>query len=122
MISYQMDGFRCTQVQISLPSYKNDAKTVGNRVQFPAVIAKKKPAEPKWWKNTFFGISVLLLCVGVAGLPFLGGENLIRDPGQQQESGLSLIYFVAAVVMFVNGWISHRHAVQEYQDHAEAGE
>lgn len=69
---------------------------------------------PKWWKNTFFWIAFILFCIGIIGLPFLGGDKLIRDPGQEPESYLYLIYFGAAVVALLNGLISHRLTFRQY--------
>ncbi len=71
---------------------------------------------PKWWKNTYFWIAGILLIVGIIGLPFLGGEKAIRDPGQKDEHFLVLIYFAGAVIMFVNGLISHKQTVIHYEE------
>jgi hypothetical protein len=68
-----------------------------------------------WWKNTFFLFAFLLAVVAVGGAVY--GESAVRDPGQVREGGLVLINAVAAVVMFVNGWISHQLSVQAYQEH-----
>ncbi|MBL8049075.1 MAG: hypothetical protein JNJ45_10385 [Chthonomonas sp.] len=78
--------------------------------------AKKKLTEPKWWKNTFFWIAGILVIIGIIGLPFLGGDRAIRDPGQLPEGNLALLYWLAAVIMFVNGWLSHKNTVMEFQD------
>lgn len=78
--------------------------------------AKKPLPEPKWWKNTFFWISGILVIIGFIGLPFFGGDQAIRDPGQLPENNLVLIYWLAAVIMLVNGVLSHRNTVIEYQD------
>jgi len=82
-------------------------------------VKEKKLPVPKWWKNTYFAIAAVLLVVGICGLPFIGGERAIRDPGQQPDSGLVIIYWVAAVVMLVNGVISHRATVQHYREQVE---
>ena len=58
----------------------------------------------------------MLAALGVYGLPFLGGEGSIRDPGQKFETGLPVMYFIAAAVMFVNGIVSHRQTLQAYED------
>lgn len=79
----------------------------------------KKPSPPRWWKNTYFWIAAILFVVGVVGLPFLGGEEMIRDPGQRPESGLVFIYFGGALVMLINGWMSHRQTVQAYRELSE---
>jgi len=80
------------------------------------VSSKKPPAKPVWYKNTYFWIAAILLVLAIIGLPFIRGDQAIRDPGQKHENGLSLLYFVAAVVMFVNGYISHRQTVQQYEE------
>jgi hypothetical protein len=82
-------------------------------------VADKPLPKPAWYKNTYFWIALILFIVGIVGLPFLGGDHAIRDPGQKKENGLAYIYFGAAVVMFINGYISHSQTVQQY---AESGE
>lgn len=72
-------------------------------------------AEPAWWKNTYFWISLFLLVVGVIGL-FMG-PSVIRDPGQKREDDIVvMLYFAGAVIMFVNGWLSHKQTVQAYNE------
>lgn len=73
--------------------------------------------KPAWQKNTFFWIAAILFVVGVIGLPMVKGDAGIRDPGQKKESGLAFMYFGAAVLMFVNGWMSHKQTVQHYEEH-----
>jgi hypothetical protein len=84
------------------------------------VDRKKKSPPPVWWKNTYFLCAALLLVVGVVGLPFLGGDRAIRDPGQKREGSLWLLYFGAAVLALLNGWISHRQTKQHYEEEQEA--
>lgn len=80
-------------------------------------VSQKKPLpKPVWYKNTYFWIAAVLFVLGFIGLPFAGGDHAIRDPGQKKEGNLYLLYFAAAVVMFVNGWISHRQTVQLYEE------
>jgi len=67
-----------------------------------------------WWKNTFFWIAGSLVLLGLWGL--IGGESVIRDPGQIQESGLVWIYFGGALLMLVNGYLTHAQAVQAYDE------
>lgn len=82
---------------------------------------KKPAAKPVWTKNTFFWIAGALLLLTVVGLPFLGGDHAIRDPGQKTERiPLFLLYFVAAIVMVVNGVLSHRQTLQQHAE--ESGE
>lgn len=80
----------------------------------------KKPEKPLpkpvWYKNTYFWIAGILFLLGVFGLPFLGGDSAIRDPGQKKEGWLFLLYFGAAAVMLVNGYISHQQTVQHYDE------
>lgn len=84
-------------------------------------IVKGKPLpEPVWWKNTYFWIAGILFIIGVVGLPFLGGNQAIRDPGQVPEDWIFLIYWGGAAVMLVNGIISHKMTVQHYRE--ETGE
>ncbi len=50
---------------------------------------------------------------------FLGiaiGQDSVRDPGQKREDGLALIYFGGALVMLVNGFLSHKQTVQHYNE------
>ena len=81
-------------------------------------MSQKKPApKPVWYKNTYFWIGGILLLVGILGL--ITGDNTIRDPGQKRESGLGLFYLGAAVVMILNGWMSHRQTELAYQEELE---
>jgi len=71
---------------------------------------------PVWYKNTYFWLAGILFILGIIGVPGLGGDNAIRDPGQKQESGLYRLYFVASAIMFVNGYISHKQTVQLFEE------
>ncbi|MGV3617799.1 MAG: hypothetical protein ACO1SV_20940 [Fimbriimonas sp.] len=80
-------------------------------------MSQKKPLpKPVWYKNTYFWIGAILFLLGIVGLPFLGGDEAIRDPGQKRENNLFLFYLVASAVMLVNGWLSHRQTVQQYEE------
>lgn len=79
-------------------------------------MADKPLPKPFWYKNTYFWIALILFIVGIIGMPFLGGDRSIFDPGQKREGGLALFYFGAAIVMFVNGYISHNQTVQLYNE------
>lgn len=46
----------------------------------------------------------------------VSGESAIRDPGQIRESGLVWIYFAGALLMLVNGALTHSQAIQAYQE------
>ena len=79
----------------------------------------KSPTVPVWYKNTYFWIAGALLLVGIIGLPIFGGDTAIRDPGQKVEHGLWMLYLVAAVVMLIGGFLSHRQTVQQYNEEME---
>lgn len=90
----------------------------------PENVEKKKnrqPKEPVAARNTFFWFAGILLIVAIIGL--VRGDEVIRDPGQVRENGIAFIYLGAAIVMAVNGWITHRHAwltyLQEQEEYAE---
>jgi len=85
-------------------------------------VSQKKLPKPAWYKNTYFWIAAALFILAIVGMPFLGGDNAIRDPGQKRESSLWLIYFISSVVMLVNGLISHKMTVQHYQENQETTE
>jgi hypothetical protein len=85
-------------------------------------VTQKPIPKPVWWKNTYFWIAGILLILGILGLPFLGGDHAIRDPGQKREGGLAFLYFGAAVVMWLNGYMSHRQTVQHYEEVTEGVE
>lgn len=80
-------------------------------------MSQKQPSpKPVWWKNTYFWISAILLILAIIGLPMFGGDAAIRDPGQKPEGRLWVLYGVAAVVMFLGGYISHAQTVQAYNE------
>jgi len=81
-------------------------------------VKKKKRPAPKWWKNTYFWIGFIL--IGLALWGFASGEQVIRDPGQREESGLVWIYLAAAIIMIANGIMSHRSTVFEYNEAEES--
>ena len=84
-------------------------------------VNRKRPAaKPVWYKNTYFWIAGILFILSVVGA-FIG-DQAIRDPGQKREDGLYLMYFVASVVMLVNGFLSHRQTVQQYQEEKQGAQ
>jgi hypothetical protein len=86
-------------------------------------VSQKKPLpKPAWHKNTYFWIAAVLFVLGILGLPFIGGDRMIRDPGQKREDSLYLLYFGAAAIMFVNGYLSHRQTVQHYNEETQGAE
>lgn len=85
-------------------------------------MGEKKVSRPVWYKNTYFWISGILFILAIVGLPFLGGDVSIRDPGQKRENGLWLLYLIGAIIMLVNGWLSHTQTVQHYQETLEGKE
>lgn len=44
---------------------------------------------------------------------------MIQDPGQTQEANLAWLYIVGAVIMGVNGWMTHAQSVKAYNDEIE---
>lgn len=79
-------------------------------------MSQKKLPKPAWYKNTYFWIAAVLFVLAIIGLPFIKGDDAIRDPGQKRESGLAYIYLGASVVMLVNGLISHKQTVQQFEE------
>jgi hypothetical protein len=84
------------------------------------VSRKKQPAKPVWYKNTYFWISGILFILGIIGA--ISGDQAIRDPGQKREGGLYLLYFVASVIMLVNGYVSHRQTVQQFEEEKQGAQ
>ena len=73
-----------------------------------------RPGKNSWVKNTYFWIAAVLFFLGVLGL--VKGDKTIRDPGQIHESNLWMIYLAASVVMLINGVISHRAYLAQWDD------
>ncbi len=84
------------------------------------VTTQKKPmAKPTWSKNTFFWIAGILVLLALVGIVF--GDRAIRDPGQKAEHiPLFVLYLLAAIIMGVNGVLSHRQTLQQHDE--ETGE
>ena len=97
-------------------------------------MARKKHPKPAWWKSSYFWITGALLLIAVWGLA--AGPNTIADPGQTDtrpknvletrnldgSSALPYLYLCAAVIMGLNGVLSHRQYVAQYKAEQEAGE
>ncbi|HXH59771.1 MAG TPA: hypothetical protein VNI20_00275 [Fimbriimonadaceae bacterium] len=81
-------------------------------------MGKDKPLpKPVWWKNTFFWFGGILFVLSIVGM--FDGANSIRDPGQVHEPGLAWVYLGGAVVMLVNGYLTHGQAVRSFAEHQE---
>lgn len=78
--------------------------------------AKTHP-KPVWWKNTFFWFGGILFIVALVG--FIAGQEAIRDPGQVREGGLTWIYLGGAVVMILNGALTHSQALRAFSESQE---
>lgn len=68
-----------------------------------------------WWKNTYFWIAIILMVIGIIGLA--RGNQAIADPGQDVHPMLAWLYLLAAVVMVINGILSHRQYVRDHAKH-----
>jgi hypothetical protein len=77
-------------------------------------VSRKAPSQPVWWKNSFFIFGLILL--GVALFGAVQGQEAIRDPGQKRENGLVLMYLGGAALMIINGYLTHRQAIQTYEE------
>lgn len=91
------------------------------RVHFLLVSQRPLPT-PAWYKNTYFWIAAVLFVLAIIGLPFVKGDEAIRDPGQKHEGGLAYLYLGASIVMLVNGLISHKQTVQQFEESEESTE
>ncbi len=77
-------------------------------------LASDRPGKNSWMKNTYFWIALVLFGLSILGLVM--GDKTIRDPGQVNEKNLWMIYLGASVVMLVNGVISHRAYLAQWDD------
>lgn len=82
-------------------------------------MSRKTFPKPVWYKNTYFWIAGILVLIAIIGLPFIAGQDAIRDPGQKREGGLVLIYLGGALVMFVNGFLSHKQTIKAYEEYLQ---
>ncbi len=67
-----------------------------------------------WWKKTDFWIALILFGIGIIGLA--RGNEVIADPGQDVDPRLAWFYLLAAVIMVVNGILSHRQHLRELEE------
>lgn len=70
-----------------------------------------------WWKKTDFWIALILAVIGLIGLA--RGNEVIADPGQDVDPNLAWLYLLAAVVMLINGILSHRQYLRELEGSAQ---
>ncbi|GIV07064.1 MAG: hypothetical protein KatS3mg017_0266 [Fimbriimonadales bacterium] len=68
-----------------------------------------------WWKKTDFWIALILLVIGIIG--FARGNTAIADPGQDVDARLAWLYLLAAVIMLVNGILSHKQHLRDLEEH-----
>lgn len=66
-----------------------------------------------WWKKTDFWIALILFAISIIG--FARGNEAIADPGQDVDPRLAWLYLVAAVIMLINGILSHRQYLREQE-------
>jgi len=64
-----------------------------------------------WWKKTDFWIALILFAISMIG--FARGNAAIADPGQDVDPRLAWLYLVAAVIMLINGILSHKQYLRE---------
>jgi len=100
----------------------------------PCAMKKKRHAKPAWWKSSYFWITGALILISAYG--FAAGPSKIADPGQTDShpvsvddprtlagaSSLPWFYLGAAVLMGLNGVISHRQYVAMYNAERAAQE
>ncbi len=67
-----------------------------------------------WWKKTDFWIALMLAVIGIVGLA--RGNEVIADPGQDVDPRLAWLYLLAALVMLINGILSHRQYLRELEE------
>jgi hypothetical protein len=67
-----------------------------------------------WWKKTDFWIALILLVIGIIG--FARGNTAIADPGQDVDARLAWLYLLAAVIMLVNGILSHKQHLRDLEE------
>ncbi len=67
-----------------------------------------------WWKKTDFWIALILFIIALVG--FVRGNSAIADRGQDVDPRLAWLYLLAAVIMLVNGILSHKQYLKEHAE------
>lgn len=67
-----------------------------------------------WWKKTDFWIALILFIISIVG--FARGNEVIADPGQDVDPRLAWLYLIAAVIMLINGVLSHRQHLRDLEE------
>ncbi len=68
-----------------------------------------------WWKKTDFWIALILFIISMIG--FARGNAAIADPGQDIDPRLAWLYLIAAVIMLINGILSHKQHLRDLEEH-----
>lgn len=63
--------------------------------------------------NGFVVIGIVLLGISIAGM--VGGNAMLTEPGDPVHWYMWLLYLAAAILMFVNGYVSIRAAQHAHQ-------
>lgn len=75
-----------------------------------------KPKQPRSiWLNTYFLFGLIMAVIGIIGL--FKGANYIADPGQPKTPILPWLYLGAAILFIVNGMMSHRTYIKDFEYH-----
>lgn len=67
-----------------------------------------------WWKKTDFWIALILFVISMIG--FARGNEAIADPGQDVDPRLAWFYLIAAVIMLINGILSHKQHLRDLEE------
>lgn len=67
-----------------------------------------------WWKKTDFWIALILFIISIIG--FARGNAAIADPGQDIDPRLAWLYLLAAVIMLINGILSHKQHLRDLEE------
>ncbi len=72
---------------------------------------------PYWWNNSYFGFSIFLFAIAIYGTPWLGGDTAIRDNARTDDSNLYIYYFLAGIVLVLNGLINNVLTAKQKKEH-----